>query len=218
MDRVLTEDVLSFEGVEWFVDQEEDSAFLKESMNVKLPHCDQAGYIIDPILDVSEGRYLHLGTLLCRKTTFLNVGLFDKSLSMGEDEDWFSQASLIFPFHYIPEPLLKRRLHVNQTQPDREESIRSLIKVFSGIKARCRNKHPRASIAVNQRLAAKWSHLANYLAHNGRRMEASRAAWTAFTLDPFYIQRLMKAGLILAGWRMGAKAFSRYDELSNKKW
>jgi glycosyltransferase involved in cell wall biosynthesis len=129
IDKVCLEDVLSFEGVKWFVDRDEDREFLDQCENVKWPRCNAAGYIIDPVLDIAEGRYLHLGTLLCRKSTFLEIGFFDESLCMGEDEDWFSRASLKARFHYIPEPFLNRRFHWDQTSTEREESLRSLITV-----------------------------------------------------------------------------------------
>jgi len=119
---------------------------------------------------------------------------------MGEDEDWFCRASFSMRFHYIPNPFLKRRFHVNQTGHEREECLRSLIRVFRGIKVRTRGVHRKAYAAANRRLAAKWSHLANCLAYQGRSLEASRAAWTAFTLEPFRVQRLAKAGLMLPGW------------------
>ena len=196
IDKVSSDDVLSFEGVEWFVDREEDLPFLEQSRNVKWPRCDASGFVIDPILDVAEGRYLHLGTMLCRKTTFFEVGIFDESLCMGEDEDWFSRASLKTRFHYIPQPFLKRRFHATQTGPEREACLRSLIKVFKNIKARTEGIHPKAHAIANKRLAAKWSHLANNLADQGCRLEARRAAWTAFTLEPRNIKRLVKMALL----------------------
>lgn len=193
INTVSSEDILSFEGVEWFVDCEEDREFLNQCESVMWPHCDASGYVLDPVLDVAEGRYFHLGTLLCRKSTFLEVGFFDEGLCFGEDEDWFSRASLKMQYHYISESFLKRRFHVNQTGPEREECLRSLITVFSNIKARTEGIHTKAHAIVNKRLAAKWSHLANNLAAQGRYWEASRAARTAFVLEPFKIKRLMKS-------------------------
>jgi glycosyltransferase involved in cell wall biosynthesis len=207
--KVSCDDVLSFEGVEWFVDREEDRPFLKECENVEWPRHNPDGYVEDPVLDVAEGRYLHLGTLLCRKSAFLKVGFFDENLCLGEDEDWFSRASLMMRFHYIPDPFLKRRFHPNQTGVEREECLRSLVRVFGSIKARTRGVHPKAYAVANRRLAAKWSHLANNLAYHGRYLEASRAAWTAFTFEPLRIQRMMKAALMLPGWWPGKKAFQR---------
>ncbi len=201
IDRVSSENILSFTGVEWFVSREEERPALERCEGVKWPRCDTAGFLEDPVLDVAEGRYLHLGALLCRKSAFLKVGFFDETLCLGEDEDWFSRASLTMKFHYIPNSFLRIRLHVNQTGLEREESLRSLIHVFSQAKARTEGVHPLAYAAAKQRLAAKWSHLANRLACEGRRLEAGRSAWEAFIQEPRHVKRLVKAGLMLAGWR-----------------
>ncbi|MGZ8941495.1 MAG: glycosyltransferase family 2 protein [Methylobacter sp.] len=192
IDKVCCEDVLSFGGVEWFVDREEDREFLNQCESVVWPRCDASGYIIDPVLDIAEGRYLHLGTLLCRKSTFLEIGFFDEGLCMGEDEDWFSRASLKKRFHYISEPFLNRRFHRSQISQEREECLRSLITVFDNIKDRTEGVHLKAHAIAKKRLAAKWSHLANRLADQGRRMEAIRAGWIAFVLEPLKIKRLIK--------------------------
>lgn len=205
ISSLLSEEVLSFRGVEWFVDREEDRVFLKQCRSVKWPCCDSSGYVKDPVLDVAEGRYLHLGTMLCRKKSFLEVGLFDESLCMGEDEDWFSRASLKMRFHYISEPFLKRRLHATQTGPEREECLRSLITAFSNIKARTEGIHSKAYAIANERLAAKWSHLANNLADQGRRLEASHAAQAASALEPRNIKRLIKAALLCCNVPMRSK-------------
>jgi len=191
-EKLRFEDILSFEGVEWFVDREEDQGFLNQCESVMWPRCDASGYVIDPVLDVAEGRYLHLGTLLCKRSTFLEIGFFDESLCFGEDEDWFSRASLKTGFHYISKPLLKRRFHVNQTGSEREECLRSLITVFSNIKSRTKGIHPKAYAVANKRLAAKWSHLANRLVDHKQPLEATRAALTAFALEPFNAKRLIK--------------------------
>ena len=184
IDNVPSDAVLSFEGVQWFVDREEDAPLLRQTETVKWPRCNSSGYITDPVLDVAEGRYLHLGTLLCKKSAFLKVGMFDEKLCMGEDEDWFSRASLKTAFHYLPEPFLSRRLHANQTGSESEESLRSLISVFENIKARTEHIHPEAHAIANRRLADKWSHLATRLSRKGRHREAVRAARNAYALEP----------------------------------
>jgi glycosyltransferase involved in cell wall biosynthesis len=205
INRVLGDDILSFQEVEWFVDHEEDREFLNQCKSVTWPRCDTSGYVLDPVLDVAAGRYFHLGTLLCRKSAFLEVGFFDENLCFGEDEDWFSRASMKMRFHYISEPFLKRRFHVNQTGAEREECLQSLITVFSNIKVRTEEFHPKAHAIANRRLAAKWSHLANILADQERYLEASRAAGTAFVLEPFDIRRLMKSVLLFCNVSIKSK-------------
>jgi glycosyltransferase involved in cell wall biosynthesis len=185
---------LSFEGVRWLLDGKDVA---DANLGVKWPRAHSSGFVIDPVQDVAEGRYLHLGTLLCRKEDFLRVGLFDEGLTFGEDEDWFSRASLKMRFHYLPQPLLIRRLHGSQTDMQSEANLRSLISVLSRIKSRTERGYPLASSAANRRLAAKWSHLANSLRRGGQRAEAARAARTAYRLEPLNFKRLVKAAAYL---------------------
>ncbi|WP_283193192.1 glycosyltransferase family A protein [Rhizobium sp. AN80A] len=104
LDRVTSDGVLSFQGVGWFVDTDEDTSLLKQVSQVIWPRIDADGFVVDAVLDVAEGRYFHLGTMLCTRAAFLEVGFFDPALSMGEDEDWFSRASLTKRFHYDSSP------------------------------------------------------------------------------------------------------------------
>jgi glycosyltransferase involved in cell wall biosynthesis len=191
--NAVSEGVLSFEGVKWFYDGHDDQSVPAETLGVRWPRYDRSGYLVDPILDVAEARYLTLGTLLCTKATFMSVGPFDETLTMGEDEDWFSRASLRLRFHYIPGAFLKIRFHQHQTSKENENSLRSLISVFERMKARTEGVHPRAHATANQRLAAKWSHLANRLRMDERRLEARDAARRAYLLNPLNLKRLVKA-------------------------
>jgi glycosyltransferase involved in cell wall biosynthesis len=190
---LVSEGVLSFGGVEWFVDGQEDRSVSTQTLGVKWPRYDASGYIIDPVLDVAEARYLTLGTLLCTRSTFLSVGPFDESLCAGEDEDWFSRASLKLRFRYAPGTFLRIRFHPHQTSLESERSLRSLICVFARMKTRTEGVHPRAHAIANKRLAAKWSHLANRLKMDQRWKEAGDAARTAYLFNPFNLKRLVKA-------------------------
>lgn len=198
LDRVTSDGVLSFQGVGWFVDTDEDTSLLKQVSQVIWPRIDADGFVVDAVLDVAEGRYFHLGTMLCTRAAFLEVGFFDPALSMGEDEDWFSRASLTKRFHYDSSPLLQRRFHSNQTPNDSEKSLRSLKTVFERIVDRTAEGHKRASRVAVKRLAAKCSHLANYLNAGHRYGEASREMVKAYSLTPFNMLRLMKL-LLFAG-------------------
>jgi len=174
LNTLISEDTLSFHGVEWFVDCQQDSYLLERKAAAKWPRCQPDGFVADPVLDVAEGCYLQIGTLLCLKEAFQRIGHFEEGLSMGEDEDWFSRAASKMKFHYTAAPLLRIRYHAYQTSQDSEKSIRSLIRDFEGMKARTHGLHSAACAASNERLAAKWSHLANKLHRDARQQEAGR--------------------------------------------
>ena len=118
---------------------------------------------------------------------------------MGEDEDWFSRASLKFQFQYTSQTLLRRRLHSDQIAQDSEPSIRSLIKVLTMIADRTEAEHGQAHSRAKRRLAAKWSHLANYLRADDRPFDAREAARVAFGLNPMRLDRWLRT-TPLADW------------------
>lgn len=56
------------------------------------------------------------GTLLISKEKFLQAGLFNESLKIGEFIDWFIRARALFPaIHMCPEVIMKRRIHLDNT-------------------------------------------------------------------------------------------------------
>jgi glycosyltransferase involved in cell wall biosynthesis len=195
---VTSNSVLSFQGVEWFVDRKEDEPLLQQASHVKWPRLDSNGFLRDPLLDVAEGRYLHLGSMLCTREAFMQIGWFDTSLRLGEDEDWFSRASLQKRLHYTSKPFLRRRFHVSQTATDSEDALRNLVEVFERIVARTSRLHPKASRAASRRLAAKWSQLANCLHGQSRRDEAIEAMIRSYGITPLNLPRLAKLLLMLS--------------------
>lgn len=195
---VTSNTVVSFQGVAWFAERAEDEPMLSQPQTLKWPRTGADGFVRAPMQDVAEGRYFHLGTLLCTRETFMDVGWFDPGLCLGEDEDWFSRASLKKRFHYTPEPFLRRRFHADQTNLDSERSINSLITVFSRMAARAANLDPKAQRAASRRLAAKLSQLSNCLMVQNRRKEAVEAMSRACMLTPFNLARLAKMTMIMA--------------------
>ncbi len=187
---------LSCGPVEWFVDNEGNRPLLERTVDVPWPRTGEDGFLSDPALDIAEGCYLHLGTLLILKSDFLKVGFFDESLCLGEDTDWFSRAAMSMRFLYTPVPCLRLRLHQRQTDLEGEECVRSLIRMYANIRRRTAGVHRMASQSANRRLAAKWSQLANSLSAQGRSKEAFKAAVNAYTLEPLRLKRLLKAGMM----------------------
>lgn len=156
---------------------------------------------------MAECRYLQIGTLLCHRSTFLKVGLFDESLCVGEDYDWFSRAAMLMRFHYLKETYLKIRYHASQTGLGTNGDIctRSQICVFQTIKKRTKGRHRQAYLAANNHLASKISQLANIRALAGRKRESFYLAFNAFLLKPRCFLRLLKAFFFLVGWKPSEK-------------
>lgn len=192
---------ITFHSVKWFVDNAEEEHLLKRCECVRWPRVSGDSYIEDPMLEIALGSYLQLGTLLCLKSTFIEIGFFDETLTAGEDTEWFSRAAMEVRFRYFETPYLKIRYHRCQTKLETKDSVLSLIKVAEKIKERTKNSHWPAYIAANKYLATKVSHLANLTALENRKLESFALTLRAFALNPRKISRLVKAILLLIGWR-----------------
>ena len=72
------------------------------------------------------------GTLLVRKEVFDRVGLFDTTLAIGCDADWFVRArDQQIPAGILPEPLLYKRIHNTNLSSDVRTNRRELIAVVT---------------------------------------------------------------------------------------
>jgi hypothetical protein len=174
---------------------------MNKSVGVKWPEISNDNHVDDPVLAVAEGRHFKTSSFLCRKKAFLKVGFFNEELTAGEDEDWFSRAAQCLRFKYLPESYLKVRFHSGQTGLSSERSVRSLIRVFEGIKSRTKGVHLSACKAAGKRLASKVSELANLTARRGLNREGALWAFKSYLMGPSHFLRLLKAGLFLAGWK-----------------
>jgi glycosyltransferase involved in cell wall biosynthesis len=62
---------------------------------------------------------LFAGTLMVRKSTFLNVGLFDSNFDMGENAEWLARAlDKNMDYFVIPKTLYIRRIHGDNMSRD----------------------------------------------------------------------------------------------------
>ena len=103
--------VVSFGRVEQFANQKKDEK--KITGNQKVLHG------------------LLPGSVLIRKKLFKTVGLFDTSFNIGEFLEWYSRiTNLDFPVEMIPEVVLKRRIHENNTGILQKENRNDYVRVL----------------------------------------------------------------------------------------
>jgi len=66
------------------------------------------GKLIDCFAMLVDQNFIHLSTVLARKSSLENAGLFDESMKIAEDTDLWLRLSSNFSFGIITEPLAKR--------------------------------------------------------------------------------------------------------------
>ena len=112
---------MAFGHVDQFISDDVDESVKK---TIACPEHSIAGYIP--------------GTLFTRRSTFLDVGLFDTTYQLGEFIDWYARAvELGTTGVMLPEVLLHRRLHgANQTIQQRDAQSDYVRVVRAAIKRR----------------------------------------------------------------------------------
>ncbi|HPP77916.1 glycosyltransferase [Methanospirillum sp.] len=70
------------------------------------------GYICGEVL---RRRGCHIGYPMFRKTSLLDVGLYDESLRGGEDYDLYTRITQYYPVAYVQKPLILYRRHGSNT-------------------------------------------------------------------------------------------------------
>lgn len=88
----------------------------------------------------------HVGTMLIKKKSFQQVGLFRENLQLAETVDWFSRAKEM-KLHYkmLPEVVMKRRIHTTNQGLYKRQHMKDYVSVLKTALDRRRtenkNKH-----------------------------------------------------------------------------
>lgn len=76
----------------------------------------------------------HAGTMLARRAVFARAGLFDETLKLGEFIDWFARAAdLGVGMTTVPEIILQRRRHRDNTTLRQKDSLPDMVMVMKRV-------------------------------------------------------------------------------------
>src|SRR5208283_3974859 len=90
--------------------------------------------VADRFLDLYEGNYIHVPTVVVRRKCLREVGGFREDLDTTEDYDLWLRLARRFEFRYIDEPLALYRVHPAQFTQDIakfERRIRNNVQVLT---------------------------------------------------------------------------------------
>jgi glycosyltransferase involved in cell wall biosynthesis len=116
---------------------------------------------------------LHLGSSVIRRDVFDRIGLFEESLGMGEDVDWYLRAKesgIRMRFH--AEVVQYRLLHDRNMTLQRDQANQFLIRAFK------RSLDRRRSDAKTQWTTWDWSEETQDLPRGAKSFQAGGNSWT----------------------------------------
>ncbi len=83
--------------------------------------------------ELLQGEHLApiMETLVVRRSAFEKIGLFDASLTIGEDVDWFARAKdFALPVWVVEETLLHKRVHDTNTSLNAPENNQNILRAL----------------------------------------------------------------------------------------
>jgi glycosyltransferase involved in cell wall biosynthesis len=84
----------------------------------------------DPFLRLIKTNFIPTGSVVLRKSCLEKVGLFDETLSSAEDRDMWMRISILCKIGFVPQVLMRRRVHNQNISKDLFKDVRSTIFVM----------------------------------------------------------------------------------------
>jgi glycosyltransferase involved in cell wall biosynthesis len=113
---------------------EVDYVLVKQRMFIQ-PGMEQPDWVRSELLENSHTAFVP-SSMLCRKSVFAKVGLFNPAYKISDDADWFFRAnSASIVYRVLPDVLLRKRVHdknltqsVSVTQTELLKAVRESLR------------------------------------------------------------------------------------------
>ena len=165
------------------------------------------GNIFDHVL--TGNQLTPTSTVFLRRQCIEKVGLFDDSLTYGEDYDMWLRISREFHFDYISQPLVAFSLHDGQASlsgncDNYEAVIRSIEAQLT--------KYAQLLAANSKAHSVRYIALGDLYCCSGNIEKGREALLKAIKLHPMHIRHYYNLALSL----LGAENFKRFKEVKNR--
>lgn len=147
-----------------------------------------------------------LSTVIVRTVAIENVGLFDEKLKTSEDIDLWLRVSRVYPFEFINEPLVIRRIHGENLTSDMSKFFDTDLSVYE----KAMNEDPSVLKIVGK--SAYFKRLGNtaYLAGYWSYKKGNDPEARIFLLKSIYYATWKSRTWSLLGWTIIPKALRRW--------
>jgi len=123
--------------------------------------------------------FIPTGTVLVKRSTVLEAGLFNKDIRFGEDLELWAKIAAKHPITCLPEILMLRRLHQQNATNATAAMLADLVNVMQSISFYAKDTLSKQNINSNQLMADSWNNLAYWHFVNHDYPQAKLAFWNA---------------------------------------
>jgi len=103
--------------------------------------------------------FIPTGTVLVKRSTLIEAGLFNTSIRFGEDLELWAKIAAKHPITCLPEILMLRRLHEQNATKCTALMLADLVKVMQSISHYAKDKLNEQNINENKLVADAWNNL-----------------------------------------------------------
>jgi len=123
--------------------------------------------------------FIPTGTVLVKRSTVLEAGLFNINIRFGEDLELWAKIAAKHPITCLPEILMLRRLHQQNATNATAAMLADLVNVMQSISLYAQDTLSKQNINSNKLVAEAWNNLGYWNFVNHDYQQAKQAFWNA---------------------------------------
>jgi len=128
-----------------------------------------------------QKNFIPTGTVLAKKESLIEAGLFPETIRFGEDLALWAQVAARHPITCLPDVLMLRRRHDSNATDSNEDMLKGIVQVMRRLKEECGDALQQQGISACETLARACFSLGYWQFHHGqikKSRQAFREAWS----------------------------------------
>lgn len=135
-------------------------------------------------------------SIVIRRAVFDDVGVFDPSMRLGEDTEFFLRVAERWRFQHVPGGLFFKRRHGNNLT----RRLDVLVPINEALTEVWATRNPSLRRLVHQRLSRRYARAGHDCAQHGQTGSAIRHLATSLAHSPFFWRPYLYLALLLVPW------------------
>jgi len=127
-----------------------------------------------------QKNFIPTGTVLARKESLIETGLFPENIRFGEDLALWAQIAARHPITCLADVLMLRRRHASNATDSNEDMLKGIVQVMRLLRKKCDDVLQQQGISANEALARACFSLGYWQFHHGQIKQSGKAfqeAW-----------------------------------------
>ena len=129
-----------------------------------------------------QKNFIPTGTVLAKKESLIEAGLFPETIRFGEDLALWAQVAARYPITCLPDVLMLRRRHDSNATDSNEDMLKGVVQVMRLLKDKCGDILHQQGISPDEALAQACFSLGYWQFHHGHIKQSGQAFKEAWAL------------------------------------